>query len=774
MKKPKPEKRKRNGRGRKKRGVEPRGPIGFQHPFSNLDVETRRRVISNISDAARIRFEESLVWFDKMTGETSPFHLLASLTFYTQFRTDRPDSKSSRVKSAAPSDVQQGHVEYIQALLLRHEISGSTYPTGEIMQEVFDRLPTLFRSYGESSWPNQTSASGRDGDERQAIAASVVQGFLRAHTAGVRNWGHFSAVIRIASDALAGASDLFKARVGLTPIEGIQLFAHLVRRLERSVSDHICGMREVYAKRSPLEMANELSRQFPSVSGIAELQSQLGRPGVSIEEAKYRVFQAQESMLPARFMFSADEIATELKVDVEPVKKLLKGLSIRFGSLRERSVESLLTDNPVWVKPLIELGQDVYFCAIPQTLLSFVFPVVGELAGPDEKLKARISQSRADYLEKSSERVLRDAFPSCQVSRGFKWMEGQDTFENDLAIRYGSTVLLVESKSGVVSWQGLRGAPLRVLKHVEQLIVAPSDQSARLAKHLQKAVKGDPGLVGHFPIDLAGVTCIFRLSIVLDDFATLQSMPEILMNAGLIRSEHRMAHCLSLADLEVLCDILDSPYLRMHYLRRRSELLPSAKMVGDEIDVLGLYLDTGLNLGDVESGKQHLTLNNYSERIDNYHSKLDEGLAARKPRVNITQWIRRLCDQLMERSAPGWYEAAHTLLGLNLKEQQQTEREVRARAKKLVKGKRPLGGFESILLIPAKHRKTGLVFHMRTVGDRRPASDIHSGLADQVFEHEHVDKCAVFSFRAEQPDLPYQSVSVCYRADRTVEPYTFL
>lgn len=112
-----------------------------------------------------------------------------------------------------------------------------------------------------------------------------------------------------------------------------------------------------------------------------------------------------------------------------------------------------------------------------------------------------------------------------------------------------------------------------LVKHIQELIVAPSDQSARLAKRLREAISGTANGISNFPLSLDGIHVVSRLSVTLHDFATVQSIPALLLEAGLIRSEHRLAPCTTLADLEVVFDILDTPYLRMHYLRRRAELV---------------------------------------------------------------------------------------------------------------------------------------------------------------------------------------------------------
>ena len=231
---------------------------------------------------------------------------------------------------------------------------------------------------------------------------------------------------------------------------------------------------------------------------------------------------------------------------------------------------------------------------------------------------------------------------------------------------------------------------------------------------------------------------------------------------------------MTLADLEVVVDILDTPYLRMHYLRRRAELLTTAATFGDELDSLGMYLDTGFNIGEAEAGAQQLIMVGYSARLDRYYTYLDEGVAAKKPKVNLTPWVRALCDQLMERATVGWYEMAHALLSLSYKNQQHIEKEVRSRAKRMRTGRPAKNDLDSVVVVPPSHRRMALVFQVRTPDDRRPARDSAPNLAGHAFETPHVEICAVFSFKADIKNPAYHSASLLYRTDRHVEARTYL
>jgi hypothetical protein len=76
-------------------------------------------------------------------------------------------------------------------------------------------------------------------------------------------------------------------------------------------------------------------------------------------------------------------------------------------------------------------------------------------------LARKLSDVRADYLEAEVERQLRIAFPEAQFATQFKWQSGGQEFETDILLRFDTTLLLVEAKSGKVSWSACVPGTLR-------------------------------------------------------------------------------------------------------------------------------------------------------------------------------------------------------------------------------------------------------------------------------------------------------------------------
>jgi len=749
-----------------------RGPFFKSIPVSQLSKKERMDWVVGMGELARSELADGLAQIEALTARVEPFLTLAVLASYALMRFVRKDKSSD----SAASEVQQGHVEFLQAMYLRLPPPTLLSPaTPDDIQVFFDQLPRTFAAQHQARLPTREDVDRPVTADEGALR--LVQEYLRAHTSVVRNWGYFSSVTRISGELLSGIDQQFTVRYGLAASDVVRLFEHLVRRQEKRVSDHWARVQEVFRLATVNEMVDAFFAQFPFDGKTGETAAELKRDALTTRRLKTALLPMADQYLKADFFFASDQIAQETGLPSAAVEGLLRQLSLSFGALTNTPVGQIFLDNPVWLRPLIALdtpGQ--YFCALPQTLMSFVYPIVDELVKPHAALAKRLSDVRSDFLESEVERLLKVAFPDAQVVPRFKWPDGDQVFETDIMLRFDSTILLVEAKSAKVSWPALRGAPERLLRDVRELIVAPSEQSGRLAAKLQQEIAlrtagSAPQM--DFPLPLDKVTAVVRLSVSLQDFATVQSVPSLLAQAGVLNNRYPLAPCISLADLEVLIDLLEEPYVRLHYLRQRASTMLAQQVVGDELDMLGLYLDTSLNFGGLQPGEQNIALNGYSARLDRYYTALDEGMHARKPRRATIAWFNRLCEQISNRPMSGWSELTGALLSLTPFQQQNVEREVQRIARRIREGKLVRDGKDTVVFVGPEWTNTALAIRAR---DRcRPGKFLEGAeqLASEVFEHEHVERCCVLVVDAFDPQLPYRGGALFTRSDRPVPATIF-
>ena len=170
-----------------------------------------------------------------------------------------------------------------------------------------------------------------------------------------------------------------------------------------------------------------------------------------------------------------------------------------------------------------------------------------------------------------------------------KWTVDGQQFESDALVVIDRVVLIAEAKSHHLTPEGLRGAPARMKRHVQDLILEPSLQSARLESLIATAQAGDvsaTALVSDLGIEPRSVDHIMRISVTLDDLGVLSSAERDFKEVGWIPNDHLLAPTMHIADLICITDILDNPLLLLHYLSERTYLQKTFKLFGDELDFL--------------------------------------------------------------------------------------------------------------------------------------------------------------------------------------------
>lgn len=752
--------KKKKPKPRKRKLATTRGPFFADHPLNGVPFELRQSVTAEHGRRQREKFEAVLPEIVELASRIDPLHTLALMSMYGLMAT--PDKQGEHKRPTWTPKVLQGHVEFLQALCLRNRLERSTkFPEPSSIQMLFDRLPELFGAYQEMRVC--TPVAGVGSSSKHEAGVIRVQEFIRAHTSVVRNWGYFGSVTRIARELLSRIDDDYERLAGMKLSKIVDIFEGLIRRHERKVNEHREKVHSALSLRTKEAMLEKFFTTFELTGAVDDFRRQLASPEITYKQAKWALLPWSDRFIGPSLMITNQEIAEEFGLDLAAVTTLTNRISLAFDDLAGDDPESYFLDNPVWLRPLIYMQKDYYFCSLPQTLLSFVFPIADNLLVPFDGLQTKLSNARATFLEDEVARLFDTALPGCSKHRGFRWTEGSQQFESDLVVRFDSTLILVEAKSGRISWPALRGAPGRLIEHIKKLIVEPSDQSGRLAQHLEEDIarlrNNEIPTLG-FPLPLDGVTCVVRLSVMLQDFATIQSVPAMLAEAGVLKNKYPLAPCMSLADLEVMLDLLETSYFRLHYLRRRAELLMSLHTIGDELDMLGMYLDTAMTLATTQGTNTTIITSGYSAKIDRYYSLRNESLPSKKPQPSTSQWFKHLCVQLEERARPGWSELTCALLSIAPVDQAKFERHVRTLAARVKAGKPLKDDQDTMVLMPPAWSNQALAFQVKRRYGPGPYSSNSQNIARQVFESEHVKRCVVLVVDAMDINLSYLSAAM--------------
>lgn len=706
-------------------------------------------------DAAFDHIRQSVTKFN-------PLQLLAVIA--TKGLAASPAGERTTTLKDAMERITQDHVEFLQAMCLTvplDRVSREPARPSEI-QGVWDELIALGHGY-DLSGLKPLDMSNRDD------AVVRVQQRLRAHTRGVRNWGYYHQVKRIAHGLLGPMDPVFVQRLGFSGSSLIKVLDSLIRTNETRINDHRKRFLPAIMKRSLSEMVKAYSEAMPGAD-CADLLSYFSDNGITIDQARMILLSHSDLELADCFFHDAIVVSKAAGVDIREVRAIFVALSLPPGALAGRDAKKFLLDNPVWISPLVLLSEDLVFACIPQTAFSFFFEVVAGLVGPYPELALAWRRRRAVFLEDEAARLLHQALPGSVVHRNLKWKTSNNSAngETDILVLIDSILLIVEAKSGAISASSKRGAPERLKSEIKELLETPALQSQRAAAAFSEHISGRTQLCLSDRVDFSNVKYVIRLTVTLEDFWTLQSDLGELQRIGLVSRNVEPAPTIGLTDLDTLCEVIKKPSMLLHYLHRRAHLEGKFSHDSDELDLLGAYTMNGLLFGDMETNGSRIVFHRMSDAIDRYMTGLSEGISLQKPARQLSDWWNKILEKIEDRKAPRWMEAAIALLDVDAYGQKVLARNLRA----LIKRHRyqPTKPYlDSIVYVPGGVAYAAVAILVLNDKNFRERHDKSAAIAEKVFSDPRPERCVVIGTNSENPVHPYNFIVVFDRSDFQAE-----
>jgi hypothetical protein len=728
----------------------------LRHPFNGIDPEVLKKAFVGVGENAAKEYPELIETLLGQLRSWSPLHLMATLATWGLYSGVTDDGATGK---PIMSKVEQHHVELLQAfaMMLPVEEWGRDPANPYQVPEVIETVGKLAEAFLHQRY--QEMAQERDLQQRTVL---LLQEGIRGHTQVVRNWGYFSDVVQISTELYAALDAEFEVHHGFSPTDLIEAARCLTAIIEKRTSDRFVTLKKVFRGRSIPQFVRLYYKHFPDLAGGPDKFVAALPPDVTLQQVKLITLSHADLSLAESLFAPLDEIAEMSGRDLGKVRKALDALAMTIGSLKGTNVDHVFMANPVWNAPLVRIGSD-FFIAIPQSIFSHIHPIMRHLfdeAGLKEKLEDR----RAAYLEWKLEQTIRKAIPKARVIPNAEWTTGGVQYETDLIVTLDRVVLLFEAKSAGLTQAGLRGAPQAARNHVRDLVVAPSQQSARLADIIRSAKDGDAAALAvtqSLKVDVANVDTIARVSVTLDDFSVLSSLEGNLKEAGWVPEDLPLALTLNVADFGVVADILSDPIFFIHYLNERSRIQKVTDLMGDELDYLGFYLETGFNLGELEKGEYRLAISGMSGPIDRYYTSRDAGVAIAKPKPKIHPYFAKVLREIGDRDFESWTTAALDILrSASHDEQRQAVRGMERVRLSVRKNFRDPKHECCMVIIPPEGRDGLVLFYVYPQALAAQRNDTVSLLAAETLGAHGRARCTVVGRKLEEWNRPYQFVMI--------------
>ena len=336
------------------------------------------------------------------------------------------------------------------------------------------------------------------------------------------------------------------------------------------------------------------------------------------EDLRIAGFQAAEMAWP--WVFKVEE--QWLNDNFPPcIVSALYNLAIIPNSLKKQDPEHIYFNNPVWKRPYIKLENNDLFSASPQLIYSFPFLIIETIIDKHPKLISAYEDARAEYLENATINLLQTALPNATIHHGVVWDDPDTgkTWENDVVVLIGNFVFVFEAKSGRINDAARRGADLSLIKNFKELFIEPGEQGWRLQNYIEKyrdaavlKLKKDGSIIN---LQMDHPKIVFRYSICFEHFTNLTSSRFFLKELGLIDNDTAWAPILSLGELQMIVRFLDTELSFQHYLTRRQNLDKVINFLGDEQDILSMYLNNGLYLQTEDIEETQIAFLNSDEAV---------------------------------------------------------------------------------------------------------------------------------------------------------------
>jgi hypothetical protein len=608
-----------------------------------------------------------------------PLDLLGNLSFANSI-IDAESYKEYEFKGSS------AYLEYVALLYLLQPVDSLAWttdviPDGTVLEQIQSLLDDIYRiEMMLLITQHVEDADGKTPDVWDELRFKTISDSLRVRYPGYQHHlvQHLQTLAQ-AADAVIGEFLGWTISDALALAQAVPALTskRLVEKRKAAI-DRVAELREVIAGseekgfRPPTEMA-ELLEQLKAVSEES-LDTVLENYAMA----------ATFVGLGDEFSFSAGELGTEAGISQQKAEAFLSHLSLSFGSTIEDRYRRPAPTHPLALRPFLRHG-DRYFCPVPQMIEWSLRPAIEAFLKPespdrttkDPRFWNKYEGARSSFLETKAMELLGRALASAKVYTNLKY----STLRNDDApieaeldglVLLDNVVIFVECKAGSLSLPARRGAPRGMKEDMRELVEKAYSQCLRAKQYFERAARPTFKLENgtKVEIDKANVDRLVLIVVTLDALDAFTTNAYRLQDAGFFGAGN-IPWIVSLADLQVICELIECPSQLVHYLERRKRLNELAKTIAhDELDWFGHYLLEGLFFDEVfaeDRGPDLMQLLSYTTAIDDYYmyETGQRQTPAEKPRQQMPEMLRTFLMSIDEHHPPGHVEAVCAFLDMS-------------------------------------------------------------------------------------------------------------
>jgi len=588
-----------------------------------------------------------------LLNQLDPIKLISQLTLTFQtVPEDQFDDESSDIHKWAR------WIEFLTGYLLTHDYPQDARKEidGRDLESIEDLLTKYFGSislYLISERPNV----GKDGEIDSVIHLAKNDSLY------VRGESYPHQLRRVAHDIYAQHDDWFTQNFGFTISNALSILESIVDEYNRRINDE---------KQSCKERAREYVEGLIQ-NGEAKEEE---RKDLEVGVGYYYYFGNSDAILS----FTLEELIQFSGFPKEICESYLKRLSQEFG-YRNKNYPDTFNDphlaswdyNTLYERPIV-LHDNKYLVPIPSLfnevlLHTFYYDLIAD----NEYWKAVGEKKYGACLEQKTAEFLKRIFPHSEVLLNPKYPNGNELC--DVLVLHDRNVLIAQCKTKRLRYDSKIGKDSRLIRDdLNKAVKESFDQGIRARDYFSK---NQPAKIevnhGHIEIDSKQISDIFLLSVTLGSYPHLITRLANINPALDLFSDNQYPWAISLFDLGVVTELIESPAMLIHYAKRRLAVERTKfDILADEVDLLGYYFSQGLYFKTEEFKKLNaLSLSGFSTDIDRYiFEKHELGKSPQKPEQKMPLKFKEYIKAIEELKSPYKTDCAVRLLEFDYKGRQ--------------------------------------------------------------------------------------------------------
>lgn len=559
------------------------------------------------------------------------------------------------------------HIEYLslQAAGVGLERDCSARISPEVLAEQTDEAIELVRAIFQDSIALlglRGMADGPSADPDEAIRKQY-QTKTRMESILVRGSGYLEHHERVVHGCLDPLDAECSALLGFTGSEAIQLGRavpelwreRLEPRFQTQNADAKRLLKEIKRARRKGSSGNE------DVDRLAKLSPNRARQALAARSLVETFGDAR-----AIACFTPRELGVAANVDESVARAFLEAFSFDERDFDDELHRFPYGGQPLVTTPVVKMDADLFLLPIPVTFMESVRPRMEALLSQNDGVWNRYLTLRAEFVENETVQILTGMLPGATSWARVRWRGPTTDGELDGLVACDDLALRIQAKSGRVDDSTRRGAPLRMMSDLGDLMGAASEQHRRLAEALDGA---EPEALGIEPNIGRALRLPLQVEVIvtLDDITVWATETHMLKQIAAIETGERMPWIVSLTDLMVIGDILSGAHF-VDYLLRRLRVEEHGRIsTHDELDWLGNYLYEGLYFDSLLSGEEAVGLvflTTYTEDIDAWYFSRAGMLSqpVPKPHQKVPSHLKNLLDRLQLARPRHWLLGSVCLL----------------------------------------------------------------------------------------------------------------